>query len=300
MLLPIKYIVSPGPGTVPYPYATTVEDGEVIHLKEISTNVNDLRVSPPGQPTLMHSGFEVLWESPSKISYDEFGIIIGSDERFEVTERYRTETSEQLKSHLGASRVVVWNHHIRRSGIPPETEPDHPNTTLPASRAHVDQSDKRAREVLGHELGFKTSEKFREWVARGGRAALVNIWRPLKGPVRFAPLLVCDGRSLRPTELKRCHDYFGEHFSLEYHESQRWYLVSDQMPSEPILILCYDSAADPVLNPELPLDYQRAACCPHTASVSPKSGDKTETETRESIEVRTYVFWDPPGHQKTQ
>ncbi|EGG11398.1 uncharacterized protein MELLADRAFT_102330 [Melampsora larici-populina 98AG31] len=239
----------------------------------------------------MEFGFEVLWQTPSDISYEEFGTIIGSDERFEVTKRYRTTTCDLLKTRLGADRVVAWNHHIRRSAVTPETEPDHPSSTLPATRAHVDQSDNRAREAISSELGFKTSEELQAWVSRGGRATMINLWRPLKGPVRYAPLTVCDGRSVRPTELVRCNDYFGEHFSVGYHESQRWYYISDQMPSEPILILCYDSAVDPVLNAKID-ELHRASCCPHTAALSPENTDVTDT--RESIEVRTYAFWDPP------
>ncbi|KAH9823883.1 hypothetical protein DFH28DRAFT_943844 [Melampsora americana] len=299
MILFINYTtVLPEPGTVPYPHATIVEaelkGSQTIHLKQIPTDTIDLRTSSLAQANLMECGFSVLWETPSDIPYDQFGTIIGSDERFEVTERYRTSTCDLLKNHLGASRVVAWNHHIRRSAITPKTEPDHPSSTLPATRAHVDQSDKRAREAISAELGFNTPEELQDWVTSGGRAAMINVWRPLKGPVRYAPLTVCDGRSVRPTELVRCNDYFGEHFSVGYHESQQWYYISDQMPSEPILILCYDSAVDPVLSPKMD-GLQRATCCPHTAALS--EGMSNSTESRESIEVRTYAFWDPPHNQ---
>lgn len=62
------------------------------------------------------------------------------------------------------------------------------------------------------------------------------------------------------------------------------------MPSEPLLILCYDSDADAALHPSY---TPRAAYGPHTAAVIPADGPQSGL-TRESIEVRTYVFWDPP------
>lgn len=100
-------------------------------------------------------------------------------------------------------------------------EPGHPSSTLPAARAHVDQSPGRAREALGSELGFESQQAFQDWVSHGGRAAIVNVWRPLKGPVRCAPLTVCDGRSVESSEVVLCHDFFGEHILLRYHGGWR-------------------------------------------------------------------------------
>lgn len=89
--------------TTPYPFATIVKTGSgqdpqqpissdpgqpapIVHLRETRVNLNDLRISPPRPGSLTEYGFEVLWQRPSDFSYDDFGTIIGSDERCEITQ----------------------------------------------------------------------------------------------------------------------------------------------------------------------------------------------------------------------
>jgi hypothetical protein len=58
----------------------------------------------------------------------------------------------------------------------------------------------------------------------------------------------------------------------------RWYFKYAQRPDEVTLIKCYDSLED-----------GRARRVPHSAFVDPSEEDK---DGRESIEVRTLVFYD--------
>ena len=59
----------------------------------------------------------------------------------------------------------------------------------PASRVHVDYTvdsgPRRARDALG-------AEEVDRVLAGGGRIVQINVWRPISGPVRRAPLALAD------------------------------------------------------------------------------------------------------------
>ena len=117
------------------------------------------------------------------------------------------------------------------------------------------------------------------------RFAIVNLWRPIRGPVLESPLTLCDAQSLAeedliPSDLKY-PDRTGETYSITYNPNQRYYYFPKMQADEPVLIRCFDSAPEGA-----------ARFSGHTGFDDPTS--PPDAPPRESLEVRTLVFF-PPG-----
>jgi hypothetical protein len=115
------------------------------------------------------------------------------------------------------------------------------------------------------------------------RFAIVNVWRPIAGPLLDAPLALCDARTIDPgdfvaTDLKY-PDRTGEIYSVTFSPQQRWYYFPRMRRDEVVLIKCYDSAQD-----------GRARFTAHGAFDDPTM--PAGAPPRESIEARTLAFFD--------
>jgi hypothetical protein len=185
------------------------------------------------------------------------------------------ETAQLVKDVTGASRVVVFDHTLRRraSGVDDRT----PGAARqPAGRAHVDQTvdsgPQRVRDIMG-----EAAEALLQ-----GRAAIINVWRPIAYAARDWPLAVADARSVAPRDLIASDLIFphrtGEIYGVGYDAAQRWLYIPDLAPDEALLIKCWDS--DPTV----------ARFAPHTAFEDPTT--PAGTPPRESIEFRTIAFFD--------
>lgn len=185
------------------------------------------------------------------------------------------ETAELVKDVTGASRVVVFDHTLRRrsAGVADRTA-DAPRQ--PAIRAHVDQTvasgPQRVRDLMGDQA---------EALLRG-RAAIINVWRPIHHSARDWPLALAaansvDPKTLIPSDLIFRHRK-GEIYLVAHDPAQRWLYVPDLQVDEAILIKCWDS------------DTSVAQFAPHTAFEDPTT--PAGTPPRESIEFRTIAFFD--------
>jgi hypothetical protein len=114
-----------------------------------------------------------------------------------------------------------------------------------------------------------------------GRVQIINLWRPIRGPVVDAPLAVCDARSVSPDDLVPgdlvYRDRIGETYSVTYNPRHRWFYLSAMTPQEAFLIKCFDSKTD-----------GRARFTPHCAFRNPRA--PAHAPNRQSIELRTFVF----------
>jgi hypothetical protein len=114
-----------------------------------------------------------------------------------------------------------------------------------------------------------------------GRVQVINLWRPIRGPLRDAPLAVCDASSVAPGDLVPSdlvyRDRVGETYAVNYNPEHRWFYVPEMQPDEALLLKCFDSETD-----------GRARFMPHTAFDDPTAPD--DVAPRESIELRTFVF----------
>jgi hypothetical protein len=185
------------------------------------------------------------------------------------------EAAEIVRSATGASRVVVYDHTLRRR-ITGAEDRSAGTPRQPATRVHVDQTvrsgPQRVRDLMGDQAEALLER----------RAAIINVWRPVARPALDWPLALGDARSiaradLLPSELRFRHRT-GEIYGLAHNPDQRWYYVSEQRPDEVVLIKCWDS------------DETVARFTPHTAFEDPTT--PPGTPPRESIEFRTIAFFD--------
>jgi hypothetical protein len=184
------------------------------------------------------------------------------------------EAAEIVREATGASRVVVFDHTIRRrSDATPDRAPGVPRQ--PASRVHVDQTiwsgPKRVREIMGEQSEALLTK----------RAAIINVWRPIGYAARDWPLALGDARSIKADDLIATDLIFahrrGETYGVAHDPAQRWLYIPDLEPDEAILIKCWDS--DP--------DVARFA--PHSGFADPTT--PPGTPPRQSIEFRTIAFF---------
>lgn len=192
----------------------------------------------------------------------------------EVREVYYPEVQQAMTELTGADRVFIFDHTQRRriNGMADRT----PGTARqPATRVHVDHTAKSGPQRVRDFLGADADELLR------GRVQVINLWRPIRGPVRDAPLAVCDARSVAPGDLVSSDlvypDRVGEIYAVTYNPAHRWFYVPEMREDEALLLKCYDSATD-----------GRARFAPHTAFDDPTA--PADVAPRESIEIRTLVF----------
>lgn len=189
---------------------------------------------------------------------------------------YYPEAEKLVAEATGASRVVIFDHTVRkRQWGQQDRAPGAPRQPVP--RVHNDYTEisgpQRVRDLMGADADTLLK----------GRFAVINVWRPIRGPLEDAPLAVCDATSVRQSDFVASDllykDRTGETYAVTYNPNHRWYYVSDMSADEALLLKCYDSASDGT-----------ARFAPHTAFEDPTApADKLP---RESIELRTLVFFD--------
>lgn len=178
-----------------------------------------------------------------------------------------------VRETLGASRVHAFDHNLRSSdkemtrGTPIQA---------PVWLVHNDYTEasgpQRVRDLLPDEADSLLASRF----------AVINVWKPIHGPIYQAPLAVCDAQTIRPedrieTDL-RYPDRTGEIYSFSYSDAHRWLYYPDMTPEETLLIKCYDSSQG------------QSRFTAHTAIRDP--GSSPDAPPRRSIELRTLAFFD--------
>ena len=188
----------------------------------------------------------------------------------EIRRVYYPEVEKLLRDTLGASRVAVFDHNVRNAGkpglAPPSRQVHNDHTVNSAPRRVRDHLGAEAEELLKHRFG------------------IVNVWRPVRGPVLDSPLALCDARTFTDDDLIASDLVYahvrGETSRVEYNPAHRWYYFSQMQPDEALLIRIHDSAKD-----------GRARLSFHTSFENPLTPG---APPRESIEARALVFF-PPG-----
>ncbi|MBS0642185.1 MAG: methyltransferase [Proteobacteria bacterium] len=247
---PARYTMEPPPGV---PQWNGVDDPHTVLIEDARGREAEF--------TLDRNGFTLV-KSPTAIRnfYDPA----------EIKSVYYPEVERLLLENLGASRVVVFDHNVRngaRSDLPQPSRRVHNDHT-------VNSAPRRVRDHLGADAEALLQHRF----------GIVNVWRPIRGPVLDSPLALCDARTFTDDDLIASDLVYphvrGETSSVEFKPGHRWYYFSEQQTDEVILIRVHDSATD-----------GRARLSFHTSFENPLA--PADAPPRESIEVRALVFFPP-------
>ncbi len=192
----------------------------------------------------------------------------------QVVQAYYAEADALLRRHTGAIKTVIFDHTIRID------EPGREAAGLrePVRYVHNDQTERAAvRRVRDHLPAEEAEQRLRK------RFAIINLWRPIGGPVWTTPLALCDATSIAPADFLASDlvypDKVGETFSVRANPEHRWYYYPHLRPEEALLLKVYDSRANGV-----------ARAGAHTAFDDPTT--PPEAPPRRSIELRALVFFD--------
>ena len=192
----------------------------------------------------------------------------------EVRRVYYPEVERMVREFTGAVKVHVFDHNVRSR---PMAQRHENGAQEPVKVAHNDYTLKsgpqRVRDLMADEADALLKNRF----------AVINVWRPIRGPVQESPLAVCDAQSMVQDDfvkhVLKYRDRDGEVYSVAFNPNHRWYYVPNQQKEEVLLLKCYDS------------DGRRARFTAHSAFEDPTS--PPDAAPRESVEVRTLVFFAP-------
>jgi hypothetical protein len=249
----------------PFTYAHDASTGAEAETARFATHVVQIQDVRDAGPLRIDEHGATLGRWPTRVRrfYDDS----------HVRRRYYAESADIIKAALRADRVVVFDHNVRR-GNALHIQATRPDLGRPVHHAHTDYTPRSALRRLRHELGAHAEEGVSRYLQ-------VNLWRPIRGPLRDAPLALCDGsslglHSLRTVEL-RYPDRTGEIYYVMHAPGQRWYFASDMTVDEAWLFKNFDSA------PQGP-----GHLAPHSAFTDPRH---LHVSPRESIEVRALAIF---------
>jgi hypothetical protein len=188
---------------------------------------------------------------------------------------YDPEVQALIQKHSGASHVIVFDHTIRItddeservSGARPTVKGVHNDYT-------EDAAPRRLREVVGDEEAERRLKK---------RWAIIQVWRPIRGTVLIDPLGICDGRSIPQKgfiRVERRYKYrTGEVYHIAHDPNHVWYYFPRMTRNEALIFKVFDSDAT-----------KPSRFTAHSAFDDPNT--PTDAPPRESIETRTFAFFD--------
>ncbi|KAG5641932.1 hypothetical protein DXG03_003958 [Asterophora parasitica] len=151
----------------------------------------------------------------------------------DVKREYYPESAELLKKVTGASRVVFFDHTIRRRR--PGQIDDSPDKRQPVAQAHVDQTTESSIARVHRHVPDDAPELLKH------RFQIINLWRPIANPALDWPLGLCDYRSVDPkTDVVPVAliypDREGETLGVKHSPNHKWKYFRGLTPEEAILI----------------------------------------------------------------
>lgn len=264
----LNYFKPPEDGSAPHNYVERQTDGRP------QRNFGDFDVKVPitdvrgheEEYTLDKDAFKVVSNLPESAEKD---FLDGES----IKRNYYPEVEKLLLENVpGSNKIFIFDHTIRRSS---------PNAhRAPVTRVHIDQTRKSAMARVHQHLPDEAKKLLQ------GRYRLINIWRPLNGPVQANPLAFASSASLKDEDLipieHRYPDRTGETAGIRYNEGQKWHYLSGMRNDERLFLECFDSEATK------PGTKVQGGRVPHTAFTDPRTPEGAVG--RESIEVRALVF----------
>ncbi|HKV53365.1 MAG TPA: CmcJ/NvfI family oxidoreductase, partial [Candidatus Binataceae bacterium] len=190
----------------------------------------------------------------------------------EVKAVYYPECERLLREATGAQRVVVFDHIVRNAARAKLDK----MVKLPAKGAHNDYTMASGPQRVRDFFPETADELLRQ------RFAIINVWRPVSGPVMESPFAICDAQTIVPGDFVPSALIYphrrGETLAIKFNPTHRWYYFPLMQTDEAVMLKCYDSAND-----------GRARMTAHTGFDDPTS--PPDAPPRESIETRAFVFY---------
>ena len=188
---------------------------------------------------------------------------------------YDAEVQELIRRCSGASEVVVFDHTIR---VGDEAAQGAINARAPVKGVHNDYAERSAPRRLREIVGDAEAERrFRK------RWAIIQVWRPIRGPVLVDPLGICDGRSIPYkgfVRVERRYKYrTGEVYHIAHDPAHRWFYFPRMTRAEALVFKVFDSD-----------ESKPSRFTAHSSFDDPTS--PPDAPPRESIETRTFAFFD--------
>jgi len=250
---PMNLAYDPPPGV---PRSTGVPEAHRMTIYNVRPVAARLSLDSEGLALVTHNG-------AVRDFYDE-------DELRRV---YYPEAERLVAEMTGATRVLVFDHTVRRrvwGGVDRSAGTPRQPVTVVHNDYTIDSGPQRVRDLMGDEAGELLNHRFE----------IVNVWRPIRGPLRDAPLAVCDATTVAFTDFVPSdlvyRDRTGEIYRVKYNPAHRWFYAPEMQVDEALLIKCYDSATD------------KARFTAHSAFEDPTA--PADVLPRESIELRTLAF----------
>lgn len=106
----------------------------------------------------------------------------------EVRRIYYPEVERLVREATGADRVHIFDHTTRRRVPDAESQADAPRQ--PVRRVHIDHTARSGPQRVRDLLPNEADELLK------GRVQVINLWRPIKGPLLDSPLAVCDATTI--------------------------------------------------------------------------------------------------------
>ncbi|MEP3655352.1 MAG: CmcJ/NvfI family oxidoreductase [Litorimonas sp.] len=204
--------------------------GNLISPELVTTNVRvaDLR-NVNCEPNFQSDGIEFIEQASGVSDFEDEG---------NWTEIYEKELTDLLKSRIGATEVIIFDHTVRVD--------DPKAARRPARNVHNDYNDAGAKQRLIDLVGEDQAEAF----SKAG-FGFVNVWRPIKNTIRSSPLGFIRPTSMQPDDWMDIDliypDRLGQILGVAASEAHDWFFKSFMTPDEAIIFNIYDSNGRPHL-----------------------------------------------------
>ncbi len=262
----LTYLVDTG--VRPVTYMPPLTGGEITRTGSYAPYRVSIRNARPiaGQLSLDRQGFHLTRHDTAVANFHDAD---------EVRRLYYPEMARLVAAETGAARVEVFDHNVRIEGSP---DRDEDGIRAPVHEVHNDYTAKSGPQRVRDLFDAAEAEALLK-----KRFAIINVWRPIAGPVETAPWAFADARGIAPQDRVPLELVYpnrtGEIYNVTFSPNHRWYYFPRMERHEAALIKGYDSLED-----------GRARFTPHTAFDDPTTPE--DAAPRQSIEVRTLAFFE--------
>jgi hypothetical protein len=216
---------------------------------------------------LDREGFELLKQSTAVTDFFDDDSIASV---------YEAEVAALVQRVTGAVSVEIFDHTRRAAS---ESIRKAKKIREPSETIHNDYTAQSGPNRLRQH--FSDNPERAEALMKN-RFAIVNLWRPVNGPVYNHPLAMCNARSVAADDLvavkRQARDRTGEIQFCLYNPNHQWYYFPQMQMDEALVFKTYDSATD-----------GRSRFTIHTSFVDPDAAP--DAPVRESIETRCFAFF---------